>query len=146
MQKLELVTKKERKVSMRRFFNCKDSEDEYQESVIARIDALEEQWKESYKPALHDVLVMELVRSEMMAFEYEKLLANHKETEMTPMLLRQERIQIGILRDKLLISLSAVKKEEPPGMDSSTPSMFDLVEQAHEEKLEPENPDDEEDI
>lgn len=130
----------QRKILIRPFFNCRELEDQYIRSVKARIEALEHQWTESYKPALHDSLVMELVRSEMMAFQYERLLANNQETELTPMLLRQERIQVGILREKLLISLDRVKKEEPSKPDESAPSLFHLIENAHEEDLEPEEP------
>lgn len=105
------------------------------------IDALEEQWGDSYKPSLHDVQVAELVRSEIMAERYEKLLANNRETELTPMLLKQERIQVGILRSKFLTPLDRVKSNEPDIPEEAPPSLMAMAENAYVEELEPDEPD-----
>ena len=140
MTKIKLVTKKGRTITMKSFFDCREDQESYEKQVLGRIDALEGQWKDTYKPELHDTLVMELVRSEMVSFNYEKQLANNKENEITPMLLNQERVQVRILREKLLITLRDVKGEEPPKAETKPPSMFDLGEQALEEELEPPEP------
>jgi len=98
------------------------------------IDALEEQWEGSYKPSLHDALVKELVRSELMSEKYERLLANNRETELTPMLLKQERIQVGILRGRFLIPLDRVKGEEPDKPENAPPSLMQMAQDAYEEE------------
>lgn len=104
------------------------------------IDALEEQWGDTFKPELHDVQVAELVRSEIMAEKYEKLLAINEETELTPMLLKQERIQVGILRAKFLIPLDRVKSNEPDIPEEAPPSLMAMAQNAYEEELEPPEP------
>ena len=112
----------------------------YEERFKDMIDALEEQWGETYKPALHDVQVAELVRSEIMSEFYEKLLASNRETELTPMLLKQERIQVGILRAKFLTPLDRVKSNEPDSVEDAPPSLMAMAEIAYQEELEPPEP------
>lgn len=128
-----------RKIEIEDFFSDREEQSEYAKRVKAMVSALESQWGESYKWALHDPMVKELVRSEMMAFRYERLFANHGETELTPDLLAAERINIRDIRDKLLISLKQVRSEEPPEQDESSPSLFDLASQAYkvDEDIEP---------
>lgn len=133
-------TKKGREVWIKTFFDCGDTQTTYLERATQMIDALEEQWGDTYKPELHDTQVLELVRSELMAEHYEMLLANNDETELTPMLLKQERIQVGILRSKFLIPLDRVKSNEPDIPEESPPSLMQMAENAFVEELEPEEP------
>lgn len=145
MELREVVTKQGRKVPTILFFECDTTQLIYLKRLKDMIDALEEQWGDSYKPPLHDMQVAELIRSEIMAEKYEMLLANNRETELTPMLLKQERVQVGILRGKFLMPLDQVKREEPDAPQDSPPSLMEMAENAFIEEdliLEPPEPDD----
>ena len=122
---------KPRKIEVENFFNDRNRQREYSSRVNEMIHALEIQWPDSYKPPLHDEIVKELVRSEMMSRYYEQRLANGEETELTPALLGQERANVHYCRSKLIIGLRDVRKEEGPIGEEAPPSIFSLAQQAY---------------
>lgn len=97
------------------FFNDSDSQHAYEKRIIELKHELGKLYEE-YVPLLHDNMIEELVRSEMLVKKYERMIVN--DMESSPMifrLLKDERYNLKRLRDDLEASLGKMREAKRDG-------------------------------
>lgn len=96
-----------------RFYDSDVKEIVYQHRKSVIIAEISKKFPEDYSSVIHDGIVDGLVRAEIQASIYEKLICNNREGNNTSVynLLQMERSHYRALLDKLNISVKAMRKD-----------------------------------
>lgn len=95
--------------------------------ILFKIKELKKAYPESYVAELHDNIVAQLVRSNIMIMKYEMLIINHQHNKDTRKILKEERSHNSDILGKLMSHLKAVIKDKSK-KDETVTSMFSLEE------------------
>ena len=115
------------------FFKDKEKEAEYVRRFEEKRKKLLADFPQ-YAEILHDEMLKQITRSELVCEIYESDLANNNENAATFKLLREERNHLRTLWDSMLISLRSLKESEEKKRDEFTvviiQNMTDALEKA----------------
>lgn len=104
-----------------------ERQDKYIGVVLYKIKELKKAYPDSYVPELHDNIIAQLVRSNIMIMKYEMLIINHQHNKDTRKILKEERSHNSDILGKLMSHLKAVIKDKSKKDETAT-SMFSLEE------------------
>jgi len=85
-------------------FDDDEMEQYFERLVKDKIAILEEKFPDKYEPHIHDSMVIQLVKSEILIEKYEYLLLNDAETEVIIKLIKNERDNRNFLYTNLAIT------------------------------------------
>lgn len=97
----------------KRFFELDDEREiKYRRIIKIYEDALRKKYQDDYDPQLHERMIGQLARSEVMVVYYEVRIANNRESGEMPKLLQNERVHLRAMYNILQTSLQSIRGDK----------------------------------